>query len=66
VEHPLTRIVLIYFFYFFHQVLYWVLSRGLLRQQLAFDVQRTLVMGALNAFVGIAVFHFLDKLREQA
>lgn len=65
VDHPLVRMVLAYFFFFFHQFFYWVLSRALLAQQVPFDIQRTLFLGLLNAFVGVAVFHFLDKLRVQ-
>jgi len=65
VEHPLIRLLLAFFFYFFHQFLYWVLERGLLGAQIAFEVQRTLVLGLLNAIVGVAVFHFLDKLRRR-
>jgi rod shape-determining protein MreD len=66
VEHPFIRLMLTFFFYFFHQFLYWVLSRGLLGMQVSFEVQRTLVLGLLNSVVGVAVFHFLDKLREPA
>jgi len=65
VDHPLVRMVLAYFFFFFHQFFYWVLSRALLAQQVPFDIPRTLFLGLLNAFVGVAVFHFLDKLRVQ-
>ena len=65
VEHPLIRLLLAFFFYFFHQFLYWVLQRGLLGAQTVFDVQHTLVLGLMNAIVGLAVFHFLDKLRER-
>jgi rod shape-determining protein MreD len=65
VEHPLIRLLLAFFFYFFHQFLYWVMSRGLLGAQITFEIQRTLVLGLLNAIVGLAVFHFLDKLRER-
>jgi rod shape-determining protein MreD len=65
VEHPFIRLLLAFFFYFFHQFLYWVMSRGLLGAQITFEIQRTLVLGLLNAIVGLAVFHFLDKLRER-
>jgi len=64
VEHSLIRLLLIYFFYFFHQVMYWVMLRGLLGKQIGFDVKRTLMIGLLNAVVGVTLFHFLDKLRE--
>jgi rod shape-determining protein MreD len=63
VDHPVIRFVLGFFFYFFHQFFYWVLSRALLGQQIDLNLQRTAVLGVLNAFVAISVFHFLDKLR---
>ena len=66
VEHPFVRLVLTFFFYAFHQAMYWVLSRGLLGAQVPFELQRTVVMGLLNAIVGVTLFHFLDKLREPA
>ena len=65
VDHPVVRLVLAYFFFFFHQFFYWVLSRALLAQQVAFEIERTLFLGLLNAVVGVSVFHFLDKLRLQ-
>ena len=58
VEHSVIRFLLTFFFYFFHQFLYWVLARGLLGRQIAFEVQRTLVLGLLNAVVGVTLFHF--------
>lgn len=64
VDSGLLRLFLAYFFFVFHQFLYWVMTRALLAQQAAFDWQRTLILGLLNAVVGIALFHFLDKLRD--
>ena len=64
VDHGLIRLMLAFFFYLFHQFFYWVLERALLGQQLAFEWQRALLFGALNAIVGVALFHFLDRLRE--
>jgi len=66
VDHNFLRFLLAFLFYFFHQFLYWVMSRALLSQQLAFEFQKTLVLGLLNALVGVALYHFLDRLREQA
>jgi rod shape-determining protein MreD len=57
---------LCFFFFFFHQFFYWVLARALLAQQVGFEWQRTLFLGLLNAVVGVALFHFLDKLKERA
>jgi rod shape-determining protein MreD len=66
VDHPLIRLLLAFFFFLFHQFFYWLLAHSLLGQQVAFEIQRTLVLGLLNAVVGISLFHFLDKLRKAA
>lgn len=66
VDHGVIRLMLAFFFYLFHQFFYWVLARALLGQQLAFEWQRSLIVGLLNAVVGVALFHFLDRLRENA
>jgi rod shape-determining protein MreD len=66
VDHPLLRFLLSFFFYLFHQFFYWLMARALLGHNLGFDWQRSLMMGLLNAIVGVALFHFLDKLRESA
>ena len=64
VDHPFIRLLLGFFFFFFHQFFSWVLARGLLGQQLDFDPARTMELGLLNAIVGLFLFHFLDRLRE--
>jgi rod shape-determining protein MreD len=63
VQNPLLRLVLGFFFLFFHQFFYWVLSRALLGETLELDLPRTLVVAALNAIVAVPLFHILDKLR---
>jgi rod shape-determining protein MreD len=64
VDHAFIRLLLSFFFYVFHQVFYWVLARALLGQQISLNVQQTIVLGLLNAVIGISLFHFLDRLRE--
>ncbi len=64
VDHVIVRFVLALFSFLFHQFFYWVLARAFLGQQLLFDVQTTLVIGLLNAAVGISLYHFLDKLKQ--
>jgi len=66
VDNSLIRLLLAFFFFVFHQFFYWVMARALLAQQLGFDLQKTLLLGGLNAIVGVSLFHFLDKLRESA
>ena len=51
VDHPMIRLILGFFFFVFHQFIFWVLSRVLLGQQMNFETQRTLVLGLLNAIV---------------
>jgi rod shape-determining protein MreD len=66
VDHAFLRLLLVFFFYVFHQFFYWVMTRALLGKPLAFELQMTLMLGMLNAVVGVSLFHFLDKLRETA
>jgi rod shape-determining protein MreD len=63
VDNLLMRFLLAFFFYVFHQAFYWVMERALLSHFAPFDVQHWLGLGLLNALVGAALFHFLDKLR---
>ncbi len=64
VDHAFIRLLLGFFFFFFHQFFSWVLARALLGQPVNFDPQATLVLGLLNAVVALFLFHFLDRLRE--
>jgi rod shape-determining protein MreD len=64
VDHGVIRLLLAFFFYLFHQTFYWVLVRALLGQQLVYEWQRILLVGILNGVVGVALFRFLDRLRE--
>lgn len=65
VEHPFVRMILCAIFYVFHQFMYWVLQRALLDQPVIFDIQSTLILAGVNAIIGVALFHFLDKLRAR-
>jgi len=66
VEHGFIRLLLGFFFFIFHQFLYWVMTRALLGQDMTFDLARTAVVGLLNAIVGVALFALLDRLRERS
>ncbi|HVW85907.1 MAG TPA: rod shape-determining protein MreD [Bryobacteraceae bacterium] len=65
IEHPFIRLVLCFIFYVFHQFLYWVLQRALLDQPVLFELQSELALAGINAVIGVAIFHFLDKLRDR-
>lgn len=65
VEHAFVRLILCFVFYLFHQFFYWLLQRSLLDQPAVFDIQTELIMAVINAVIGVALFHFLDKLRKR-
>ncbi len=64
VENSLVRLVLCFIFFLFHQFLFWVLQRSLLDVPAIFDLRLELIFGVVNAVVGVALFHLLDKLRS--
>ncbi|MBV8844088.1 MAG: rod shape-determining protein MreD [Bryobacterales bacterium] len=63
VRNPSVRAILAFFFYFFHEFFYWVLTRALLGQPVDFSPARTLVLAVLNAAVAPPLFRILDKLK---
>ncbi|MBL8231341.1 MAG: rod shape-determining protein MreD [Bryobacterales bacterium] len=65
VENSVVRGILGFFFYFFHQLMYWVMIRALLGQPGEFDPRREFILGLLNAVVAIPLFRVLDKLKER-
>jgi rod shape-determining protein MreD len=64
VEQPFVRLLLTFLLFSFHQFLYWVLARALLAQTYPFDWRETAILAALNSVVGVFLYHFLDRLRE--
>jgi rod shape-determining protein MreD len=64
VEHPLIRLFVNFFFFLFDQFMLWVLERALLQLNVFFDVRQALLLAPLNAIVGVALFHFLDRLKS--
>ncbi len=66
VENPVIRFFLAFFFFVFHQFLYWMMLRGLLGKPVDFDVQQTAVLGLLNALVAVPLFRVFDKLKMTA
>jgi rod shape-determining protein MreD len=65
VEHPLIRLIICFGFFMFDQFMLWVLKRSLLQLDVYFDYRQALLLGSLNAVVGLAIFHFLDRLRSR-
>ena len=63
VGNPLLRLVLGFFFFFFHQLLYWVLANALLGETLGFELPQALVVAILNAIVAVFLYQMLDRLK---
>jgi rod shape-determining protein MreD len=64
VDNQALRFLLSFVFFFFHQLLFWVLARALLGQALEFQPAQAIIYGALNAVVAVPMFLILDRLRE--
>ena len=64
VEHGFIRLLLCFLFYMFHQFFYWVIARALLSRPVVLDMANIALIGLLNAVVGVALFAFLDRLRD--
>jgi rod shape-determining protein MreD len=62
VDNPVVRFLLGFFFYFFHQFLYWALTQALLGQEAGFSLQQAFLLGVMNGAVAVPLFQVLDKL----
>ena len=65
VQNSALRFILSFLFFLFHQLLYWVLARALLRQMVELNAAQTVIFAFLNAVVSIPLFLVLDRLREE-
>src|SRR5271154_1110068 len=63
VGNPLLRLVLGFFFFIFHALLYWVLARALLGEMLEFEVAQVLVLAILNAIVAVFLYQLFDRMK---
>lgn len=65
VDNPVMRLILAFFFFLFHQVFFWVLTRALLGNPVDLAAGQTFMQGVMNAMVAVPMFHLLDKLRDR-
>ena len=63
-DNPGARFVLAFFFFVFHQVMYWLLGRALLGAPVELGAAQTFVLALMNGAVAVPFFHLLDKLKE--
>lgn len=63
-DNPGSRFVLAFFFFAFHQVMYWILGRALLGTPAELGAAQTMALAVMNGAVAVPFFHLLDKLKE--
>lgn len=66
IDNTAVRFGLTLLLYFFHQTLYWILTRALLGENTDFAFGRVLLTGLLNALVAVPFFGLLDRLKLDA
>ena len=65
VENAGARFLLTIFFYVVHEVVYFLIARGLVGLRMAWSWPHELVSGMANAALGIFVFMLLDRLKQR-
>lgn len=66
VDHGAIRFILVFFFFIFHNFLYWVMERALLDLPSSFEPAQTFIVAGLNAAVSVPLFMLFDKMKERA
>lgn len=65
VDNSALRFMLTFFFFIFHQFLFWVLARAFLGLNLEFQLPQTIIFAFLNAVVAVPMFLILDRLKAE-
>lgn len=66
VENSALRFMLCFFFFIFHQFLFWVLAKAFLGLNLEFQPPQTIIFAFLNAVVAIPFYLILDRLKSES
>ena len=65
VENAGARFLLTIVFYVIHEVVYFLIARGLVGLRMAWSWPHELVSGVANGVLGIIVFMLLDRLKQR-
>lgn len=63
-EHPVSRFVLVFVFFHFHQVVLAIIERVLLNRPAPFFTMHLLIASVVSAALAVALFALLDRLRR--
>ncbi|MGB8010520.1 MAG: rod shape-determining protein MreD [Terriglobales bacterium] len=65
VENASARFLLTIVFYVVHEIVYFLIARGLVGLHMAWSWPHELLSGAANAVLGIFVFMLLDRVKQR-
>ena len=65
-ENPGSRVLITFGFYLLYQFVYMTAARAMARVDLQWQWQHVLLLGLVNAIVGVLLFAFLDRFRQKA
>ena len=65
VENIGARFLLTIFFYVVHEVVYFMIARGLVGLHMAWSWPHELLSGVANALLGVLVFMLLDRVKQR-
>lgn len=66
VENAGTRLLLTVFFYVVHEVVYFLIARGMASLQVQWSWPHELWSGIANALLGVFLYALLDRLKQRA
>jgi rod shape-determining protein MreD len=66
VDNPGSRFLMTFVFYMVHQVLYFGIRRGMLRDDWMLSWQHLLIGAVANGVVAVVIFALLDKFKKRA
>ena len=65
VDHPGSRLLIVFFFYYIHLGLFLLLGRVLLEREVHLPGLASLGAALVNAVVAVIIFRLMDRLRER-
>lgn len=65
VENAGARFLLTIFFYVVHEVVYFMIARGMVGLHMAWSWPQELLSGVANASLGVFVFMLLDRVKQR-
>lgn len=65
VEHPGSRLLIVFVFFYIHLGLFWTLEHVLLERAVEFGGLSSLLVALVNSVSAVLIFKLLDRLRQR-